>query len=528
MKIKLPKSLLKKLKMKNVSKTTLVFNVLAILIVVNFLASFFPVRIDLTENKAFTLSGVTKKTVKSLDDLTTIKVFLSENLPARLLPIKQKIKDTLGEYEKIAGGKLRITYTDPKNNQELVSQAENLGIPQLRFSDVQNDKYSVSTGFLGMAILFGDKKEAIETVTESTNLEHDITSAIKKLSEKNAPKIGITSGHGEADQNKVSLLQPLIEKDLSTSEVAISDKDDQSFIDESISTLLMVNPTQKFSNRALLTIDQFLMKGGSLVLLLDPINVSGNLQPNNNSTNIGDLIQNYGLKVNNDIVLSADNEVANFSTGYTAFVTPYPFWVRILPSGFNQSYSATSNIDTAVFPWVSSITTDKNKAGAATITELIKTTPRSFVQSGNINLDPSREQNPKKEDLKEFTVAAMVSGKLESALRSSEELKKTLRQGEKSLEQSSKDARIIVFSDSDFISDYFIRRYNGNAALLLNSVESVSSDTSLSEIRNKGSNFKPLRELSDSLKALTKWSNIIGLPILITIIGLIKFLLRSR
>ena len=70
--------------------------------------------------------------------------------------------------------------------------------------------------------------------------------------------------------------------------------------------------------------------------------------------------------------------------------------------------------------------------------------------------------------------------------------------------------------------------YVGNAALLLNSVESVSSDVSLSEIRNKGSNFKPLRELSDSLKALTKWSNIIGLPILITIIGLIKFLLRSR
>lgn len=514
--------------MKNVSKTTLVFNVLGILIIVNVLASFFPVRMDLTENKAFTLSGVTKKTVKSLDDLITIKVFLSENLPARLLPIKQKIKDTLGEYEKIAGGKLRITYTDPKNNQELISQAESLGIPQLRFSDVQNDKYSVSTGFLGMAILFGDRKEAIETVSENTNLEHDVTSAIKKLSEKNAAKIGITSGHGESDQTKVSYLRPLLEKDLSTTEVAISDKDDQSFIDESVSTLLLINPTQKFSDRALLTIDQFLMKGGSLVLLLDPINVSGNLQPSANATNIGELIQNYGIKVNNDLVLSADNEVANFSTGYTAFITPYPFWVRILAAGFNQSYSATSNIDTTVFPWVSSITTDKNRAGTATITELIKTSPRSFLQTGSINLDPSREVNPKEEDLKEFTVAALVSGKLGSAVRSSEEIKKTIRKGETLLEQGSKDARIIVFADSDFVTDYFIRRYNGNAALLLNTVESVSSDTSLSEIRNKGSNFKPLRELSDSMKALTKWSNIIGLPILISIVGLIRFLLRSR
>ena len=379
-----------------------------------------------------------------------------------------------------------------------------------------------------MAILFGDKKETIETVTESTNLEHDVTSAINKLSEKNAAKIGITSGHGEADQTKVSYLKPLLEKDLTTLDVAISDKDDQSFIDESVSTLLMINPTQKFSNRALLTIDQFLMKGGSLVLLLDPINVSGNLQPSANSTNIGDLIQNYGLKVNNDIVLSADNEVANFSTGYTAFITPYPFWVRILASGFNQSYSATSNIDTAVFPWVSSITSDKSKAGAATITELIKTSPRSFLQSGNINLDPSREQSPKKEDLKEYTVAALASGKLGSAARSNEEIKKTLRKGETLIEQGSKDARVAVFSDADFVTDYFIRRYSGNAALLLNTVESVSSDTSLSEIRNKGSNFKPLRELSDSVKALTKWSNIIVLPILISIVGLIRFLLRSR
>ena len=482
----------------------------------------------MTENKEFTLSKITRDTIKALDDIVIIRVFLSENLPSSLTPIRQRIKDTLFDYEKISPDKIKITYTDPKNDADLINQALNLGIPQLRFSDVQNDKFSVSTGFLGMSVQFADKKAIIETVTAEANLEHDLTSSIKKVSEKTIPKIVLTAGHGETDPSKINFLLTLLDKDFEVSTLTIADKDDQSFIDESIKTLVMINPVEKLSPRALLVLDQFLMKGGSLVLFADSINIGSNLQPIPNNTNINEFLENFGIKVNSDLLLSSDNEIANFSTGYTAFITPYPFWVRITRSGFNRDFPAVANLDTAVLPWVSSLTTDASQIGEGSALEFVKTSKSSFAELGNLNVDPGRELNPSKGDLKEFAVAALVKGRLKSLTTKNSEVKKTARQGEKITAEAEREAMIAVIADSDFVSDYFIRRYAGNAALALNTVEAVSTDKSLSEIRSKGSNFKPLKEISDTEKSLIKWSNVIVLPLLIIFLGVIRHLWRSR
>lgn len=525
MRIRFPKV---SLKFKNAGRKALVVNVIAILIVVNLLSSFFPLRADLTQNKEFTLSKITRDTIKALDDIVTIRVFLSENLPSRLTPIKQKIKDTLSDYGKISPDKVKITYADPKNDADLINQALNLGIPQLRFSDVQNDKFSVSTGFLGMSVQFSDKKEVIETVTDETNLEHDLTAALKKVSEKTIPRIALSSGHGETDPGKINLLLTLLGKDFEVSSLTITDKDDQNFIEESVKTLVMINPVEKLGPRTLLVLDQFLMKGGSLVLFNDPINIGDNLQPISNTTNINDFIQNFGIKVNSELLLSADNEIANFSTGYTAFITPYPFWVRIPASGFSQDFPAVANLGGAVLPWVGSLTIDRSKVSEGSLLEFVKTSKNSFAQKGNLNVEPGRELNPNKEDLKEFTVAALVRGRLKSLTSNNQGVKKTLRQNESIIEETRSGAAVAVVADSDFVSDYFIRRYAGNAALALNTIEAVSTDKSLSEIRSKGSNFKPLKEISDTEKSLIKWSNVIALPLLIILLGVARNLWRSR
>ena len=506
---------LKKIKFKSLSRTTLILNTLGILLLVNFIFSFLPLKIDLTENKDFTLSKVSKKIVRDLPDLVTIKVFLSEDLPARLLPIKQRIKDTLYEYERVAPSRLKVVYIDPKNNPELVNQALSLGIPQLQFSDVQNDKFSVSKGFIGMVVTFADKKSIIEVVDDNTNLEHDLTSAIKRVSEETAAKVAVTTGHGEDPGTRNSLLMQQLEKDFDVTEVNLTEKSDQSFIGGSGQTWLMINPTEKFGNRSLLVIDQFLMNGGSLVLITDPIGISNTLQPSLSNTNIGDLLQNYGVKINPDLVLSADNEIANFSTGYNTLVIPYPFWVRVPPSG-------------PVFPWVSSLTIDKSQAGEGKITEIAKTSKRSFAQVGDLNIDPTREQNPKPEDLREITIAVLVEGKLDSATKNNSEIKKALRQGETLLEKTKEETKVAVFADSDFVNDFFIRRFEDNSTLLLNTIESLSSKTSLSDIRSKGSNLRPLKDISESTKAVVKWSNILLVPILSVLFGTVRFLRRSR
>lgn len=529
MKIRLPKLNLKWFDINRVGRIGLALNTLISLILVNFIVSFFPGKIDLTQNQEFTLSRTTHEIIGKLNDLVTIKAFLSENLPPRYLPIKQKIKDTLYEYEKASNGKIRVNYLDPKNDPSLINQALNLGIPALSVPDFQNDKFSLSRVFLGLVVSFADRKSVIAQVDPGTNLEHDLSTTIRKVSRQEEIKLTLTYGHGEDTATPNNLLRELLEKDFNLSELNLSEDKDQELIETSQSILLMVNPTEKFGARAQLILDQFLMKGGSLILLANPVTVSSNLQPSLNQTNISTLLEHYGLKLNQDLILSAENEIASFSTGYTNFVTPYPFWIRIPTSGFDRSQPALARLETAVFPWASSIGLDRGKVlSEVNFSELVKTAKQSFSQTQNFNIDPTQAIQSPEGELVEKTIAVLASGPLTSAIKNDPKLRQAALSGEDLRETAEKSTKLALFGDSDFVSDYFIRGYESNTALLLNLIESFSGQSGLAEIRSKSFNVRPLKALPENAKIWIKWLNVLGLPTLVTLAGLVRFLRRSR
>ena len=165
--------------------------ILGLLVVVNYLGTKWLKRIDMTEGKEYSISASTKKILKNLDDIVNIKVYFSKNLPPNLTKVATDVKDILSEYKAYAGKNLRITWEDPAENDDARSMARSLGIPEVQMQTFEKDKAQVINGYLGIAVLYEDKKETLPVVQNLQNLEYDLTMAVMKVSRKSIPKIGI-------------------------------------------------------------------------------------------------------------------------------------------------------------------------------------------------------------------------------------------------------------------------------------------------------------------------------------------------
>ncbi len=157
----------------------------------NWLFSFLSLKLDFSAGKVYTISSSTKKILKSLEKPVEIKFFVSSDLPSRLLPLKRDILDFLSEYQKVSGGKVNLKVLDPTKDNKAKEEAQKEGLPQLQFSQLEQNKYALSNAYLGIVFSYKDKKEIIPQLTDIESLEYNLTATIYKLSKKALPKIGI-------------------------------------------------------------------------------------------------------------------------------------------------------------------------------------------------------------------------------------------------------------------------------------------------------------------------------------------------
>lgn len=511
--------------LKAVSLTTFIPLFLAVLAVINIAVSLFPLRFDLTYGQQYTLTEATKKILKGLSDIVNIKVYVSSSLPPDALAIKQEAEDLLSEYQASSKGKLQLKFIDPRS-EEAQQEALNLGIPPLQFSTVQKEKYEVSQGFFGLAVLFADRREIIPVIN-SQNLEYDLTSAIWKVKREEIPEVALANGHQELDEvGQFALGRQLLQKEYTVSDYNFSQGEP---IPKDVKTVIIAKPLKEFTVYDQYLLDQFLMNGGHLLFLLDGIEVTDSLKTETAKHDLFSLLNSYGLKLNQDLVLDALNEVANFSSGYTTFFVPYPFWPKIEKSGFNQENLATSKLETAVFPWVSSIEVRQSVSGGQKTVELIKTSSRSWVQAKDFNLSPQQRFDLSGVELKPHLVAAAVAGKIESHFKGKEtpQDKKGKKVSGEPVEETN-EGQLILVADGDFVGDQFLRNNQADAALFLNLVDYLSQSSDLFTIRSKGIINRPLRQIPDEQKVTLKYINIFGPPILAALFGFGRAYFRNR
>ncbi len=563
-------------KIKNRSETLIfILAILGILVVINYFGVRMFTRFDMTEGKEYSISPATKKILKKLDDIITVKVFFSENLPPHVSKTVTDVKDILSEYSAYAGKNLRISWEDPAKSEEAQNLARSLGIPEVQLQTFEKDKVQAIKAYMGIGILYADKKESIPVVQNLQNLEYDLTMAIMKVSRSSVPKVAVLKTdtfptipphmRAQVPNNPESMEEKLsrfLEQLRTNYDVSTVDLSKGTPIDSTIKTLIIPGGDM-MTERKLFEIDQFFMKGGNLIVLADAVNIrmqyGAYAVPN--ESKLLDLLEFYGVRVEKNLVLdpscsqvSIPQQIGPFTMNVAV---PYPYFVRLGADGFKKEITAVSTLSDVVFPWVSSLTLlvdhqESDSADTASTqdsvkgTVLARSTAKSWAITDGFNLSPQQQWAPPSPDnLKQYNLVAHLNGNFKSyfsgkSIPPVNEANDTLSQI--SLQQNANDANreiipsntnghLVVIGDADFISGQNAPT-PGNIPLLLNLVDWLSLDDNLISIRSRTLKDRTIE--SDLLKKDSKAPNIIrlinviGMPLLVAIAGLLIFLNRRE
>jgi len=544
--------------------------------VVNYLSTKVFLRGDLTEKKIYSISNSSKKILKKLDDIVSVKVYFSKNLPVNVRSLQADVRDMLSEYKAYAGKNLRITYEDPSKNEEEKRKVIQMGIPELQMQTYEKDKAQVINGFMGIAVLYGDKKEVMPVIQDLKNLEYDLTQAIQKVGRKESPKIGVlktdTLPYIPPEYRQRMQMQPNpeevhekykpifdnLEKSYSVSAIDVKDGNP---IDTTLKSLIIPGGSN-FTNRTLFEIDQYFMKGGNLIVLADAIKISyqygAMAMPQD--PGILKLMEHYGAKVENYLVCDAacgqvqiPQKVGPFQMNVAV---NYPYFVRLIQEDLNGDNPAVSTLGEAIFPWISPIkllvpealASKKNVKDTAAVkaTVLIQTSKKSWVVGGNFDLNPQQKWAAPAEGFKRSNLAVYLTGNFTSYFAGkpvppvhepppgvSDSLKKIMLSANAS-DQSrtvvgqNKGRHLVVVGESDFLTGQFAMP--GNVTFLLNVADWLSTDDNLISIRSRTMVDRTISK--DNLKEgstrsnVVRYTNILLMPLLVVLAGLMIFVRR--
>jgi len=508
----------------------------AILVVINFISSKKFSRMDLTQNKVYTISDSTKNVLRNLDDIVTIKAYFSKELPTYLLNLNSQIKDILSEYKAYAKGNLNISFIDPADDEKLQNELRFLGIPQVQLQVINKDKAEVMKAYLGIAIMYGDKKEALPVVQSTQNLEYDLTSAIVKVTSPEEKRLAFMSEHGGKELDKdYKEIKKEIEKQYTivTYEAKKGKK-----IPSNINTLVIASP-MNLTERDKYEIDQFIMNGGKVIFLIDSISrEEGGLQANPASSNLEDLLVNYGVRINQNLVLDRSHSNASFSSGFIRYSLPYPFWVKILKQFLDKNNPIVSSLETLVFPWVCSLEIVQDKLEGLEAAELVKSSTYAWDETAPYDLNPQQSFGKAQTNQNQYTLAVAVSGVFKSFYADKQIPKPEFEEGDETappddskretIAECKNPTQIIVVGNSVFTDDHFIAQFPGNALFFLNMIDWLTLGEQLINIRSRGITDRPLKETTEKEKGRIKFLNMFGVSILVILFGILKFILRKN
>jgi gliding-associated putative ABC transporter substrate-binding component GldG len=541
----------------------------------------------MTEGKEYTISPATRKIMKGLDDIINIKVYCSKNLPQQLQRNVTNIKDMLAEYKAYGGKKLRISWVDPAESENSRQEARSMGINEMQVQTIEKDKAQVVNGYLGIAVLFADRKEVLPFVQNLQNFEYDLTLAIMKVSRPTTPSVGILKvdtlqalpeqilrqipKDKQQEERTEVKFAPLFEKLKDNYNVVTVDNIAKGTAIDSTLKALLIPGAAPFSDRSLFEIDQYFMKGGKLIVLASGMKVEMNSYYGPMAVNVDskllDMLQFYGVKVNHDMVVDAScgqvqipQKIGPF-TGYVA--VPYPYFVRIGSEGFNRSNPAVTPLSEVVMPWPSSLsllvdqasdTRNVQKPNSAAsssqsgvkATVLAHSSKKSWTVSGYVDLNPQQNWQPTSPStMKPSTLAAHLTGSFKSyfagktvppvnqnapkdslskiALQPSEDANRTII-------QSNSNGHLVVVANADFVSAQ--NSAPGNILMVMNLVDWLSQDENLIAIRARALKDRTidadLLKKDSAMPNIVRFINIITMPLLVIIAGIVIFLRRRE
>ncbi len=510
--------------------------IIGIIIAVNLISKRVFTRVDITKNKSYTLSPVSKDIISNLDDKLLVKAYFTNNLPSPYNNLRRQVQDILDDYRSYSKGNLNYEFLNPASSDEgegneLDKEAQKYGIQPVQIQAMDNDKLEVKKAYLGLVFLYGGKQETIPVIQSADNLEYQITSLIKKMTTKTKRKVGFLSGQGEVDLSKLNQINQILSDQYDVVPVELKTT---AVIDPAIGTLIIMAPKIPFDESAKFKIDQFIMNGGNVAFLIDKIAPNFQQQMvmgNEVKTGLDDMLLNYGIRINTDLIrdLQCSAVQVQSQIGFPISVN-YPFFPVI--TNIAKDNPAFQNIKSVVLTFVSSLDSQ------AAVSRGIKVDPMLITSdhSGEVkdffflNLEQFQSMTKKSADTlfnqKGFTVGATYTGKFKSFYEGKEMPTDTAQgwvqfNGQR-LNEGTRENKLVAIGDGDFANEEN-KPPRENLTFFVNLVDYLMDDVGLAVIRTKVSSEAPIEETSDATKKFIKYFNLIFPSALVLLIGLYKW-----
>jgi len=451
--------------------------VIILLVGINWLASLYHTRIDLTNEKRFTLSAPTKKLLKNLDKEVEIDIFLKGEFPSAFKKLANSTDETLQEFKEIAGNKLRYRFISPDEQVEGTSETYADTLTALGLSAI-NLKSQLKGGeqqqfvFPSALVHYGDDMLPVDlfvgnkTVITPSELnsaeammEYKFASAIEKLSIPVKPMIAYSDGNGEpTDVNVYDLVQNVLLKDYDLKRLNINE---QPIIPDTFKLLLVVKPTKPFSDAEKFRVDQFVMQGGKVLWFIDQLNAEmDSLRLKNEviaydrGLDLNDLFFKYGVRINPDLVMDLQCDYLPFDVnGNGQFEFLHWNYFPLFESKSDNLID--KNLGLVAGRFVNSIDTVEAEGIKKTIllssSDNSRTIATPALISGQENINAPEDEKFKRSNI---PVAVLLEGKFESMYkyRASQAMKDTFEKyGGVFQQQCVDDNKMIVVADGDIV-----------------------------------------------------------------------------
>jgi ABC-type uncharacterized transport system involved in gliding motility auxiliary subunit len=286
------------------------------------------------------------------------------------------------------------------------------------------------------------------------------------------------------------------------------------------------------------------MRGGKLFVLEDAIQlVGGALQARPVRSGLENLLPTYGVKVEENQILDRPPRcaTAGFNAGFMRFMIPYPYWPRIVKDGLNSENPIVAKLESVVFPWTSALAPSELKPETVEFTRLAWTSDASWEVTGMYNLNPQQQWQPEPDKLKSYTVAAALTGKFKSyfadlpvppAPADTAGTASPPPPEEEKLTESA-DTQLIVVGTAQMVGNNFLGQFPSNLTFFENAIDWVAIGNDLIAIRSRSVSERPLdptilKDEAEGKRTTIKFAGTFGMPILLTLFGVVRWLARRR
>ena len=504
-----------------------------ILIAFNVVAGAFKERVDLTKEKAYTLSQGTRAILNKLDTPVKIRFYCSQGETAPetvyLKSYAKRVEDLLAEYKQIAKGKLIIEKYDPQPDSDAEDSARLDGVEGQALRN--GDRF-----YLGLAVSLLDEKQSIPFLDPGKErlLEYDLSRAISRVITPEKPVVGVMSPMpvfgmpsnpmmarmGQQGQQPWVIITEL-KNDFDVKHVAM----DVDKIDDDVKVLLVIHP-RDITDKTQYAIDQFIMRGGKLVAFLDPLPMVDSREQNqmlgnipNSGSNLDKLLKAWGLSFDTAKVV-ADMNFKMQLAGRGGQPQDAPAVLSVTADGINKDDIVTSQIDNLWLPYAGAFTGTPVQGLKETV--LLESTKDSQLVDGFMaNLSGENVMKEFKPSGTQYALAVRLTGKFKTAFpngkpeekkpeekdKKDADKKDTETKTDDSLKETKQDNTVILVGDADMLYDrvalqpiqtLFGTAYapaNGNLSFVQNAVEQLTGDNNLIAVRSRATQNRPFTRI---------------------------------